>query len=65
MPRVLHGLIQKAKLDATNLNVKAYPGGKGFRVWRQTELGWTLIADMASTQDVEDFMVSQLTQEDR
>lgn len=59
---ILHGLLQKAKLDAEAVKVKAFPGGKGFRVWRQTKVGWTFVAEMVSAEDVEDFIVAQLTQ---
>jgi hypothetical protein len=60
--QVLHGLIQWAKLGADGIKVKAFPGGKGFRLWRQTEVGWDHIADMKHARDVEDFLVAQLSQ---
>lgn len=60
--RVQHGLIQKAKRDAEAVKVKALPGGKGFRVWRHTKAGWRFVAEMVSEEDVEDFILAQLTQ---
>lgn len=61
----VHGLIQKALIDASTLPYKIYPGGRGFRLWTMTPVGWKSIGELSDPQDAEDFLVGKLTQEDR
>lgn len=65
--KILPGLIQKALRDANDLKTtcQAQRGGQGYRLWKMTALGWSQVGELADGQDVEDFMVAQLTQEDR
>jgi hypothetical protein len=63
--RLLHGLIQKALIDANTLPYVSYNGGKGKRIWRKSVMGWNCIGELSSDQDAEDFLVGKLTQEDR
>lgn len=59
---VLHGLIQKARSDATALHdtYRVYTSGE---VWLQGATGWYCIGKLAREQDREDFLLSKLTQE--
>lgn len=60
--RLVHGLIQKAKRDAENAPYKIYPGGEGFRLWRLTSTGWTIIGTLKHRQDAEDLILAKLPQ---
>jgi hypothetical protein len=64
LPTLLHGLIQRAKLQAEQIPYKLYPGGKGVRVWRFSPIGWVIVGEL-TRDEAEDFLVGKLTQEDR
>ena len=61
--RVLHGLIQKALLTASELpsRYRINPDGQ---LWRMTPNGWRPVGGLLAADDREDFLVSKLTQED-
>lgn len=63
-PVIVHGLIQKAKLDAEALKLTCLINSAG-QIWRRTGCGWSLEGTLDKRQDREDFLVAQLTQEDR
>jgi hypothetical protein len=64
MPRVLHGLLQKAKQDAENLHHRLRVGNDG-KVWCMMQFGWKVTGELIDPMDREDFLLSKLTQEDR
>lgn len=63
--RLLHGLIQKAKLQAEALRYVITFGADG-TIYRMTPTGWrTDDSKLSDARDREDFLVAQLSQEDR
>lgn len=64
MSLVLHGLIQKAKIQAEDLHTRLRAGSSG-DVWEMRQYGWVKTGQLIDPQNREDFLVSQLTQEDR
>ena len=63
-PIVLHGLIQKAKLDAEALPIRLQINTAG-QIWKHDGFQWRPSGTLPDKQDREDFLVAQLTQEDR
>ncbi len=61
---ILHGLIQKALITASELkdSYRINPNGD---LWAMTPLGWMKTGEILKPQDAEDFLVGKLTQEDR
>jgi hypothetical protein len=62
--RVLPGLIQKAKLDAEALPLRMTINAAG-QIRKRGPRGWIRAGDLPDRQDREDFLVAQLTQEER
>jgi hypothetical protein len=61
---VLHGLIQRAFIQATSLHDN-YRSDTTGAIWRYSPLGWIKIGQLMNLQDAEDFLLSKLSQEDR
>ena len=66
MTTSLHGLIQKARIDASLSEYRSHPlsNGKGYTLWRKSPVGLIQVGMVASKEDAEDFLLSKLTQED-
>jgi len=60
MCQPLHGLIQHAKLTVDRHTYIAKPGGKGFRLWRKTDVSWICIGELADLMDVVDFIHAKM-----
>lgn len=62
--KTIHGLLQKARIDASTTPYRIFPGGKGFRIWL-IDGGSSFVAEVVHREDAEDFLVGKLCQEDR
>jgi hypothetical protein len=62
--RVLPGLLQRALSDANQLSKRVKVDDRG-DIWRVGPAGWVKVGMLARTMDREDFLVAQLSQEDR
>lgn len=61
---IVHGLLQKARIDASALGYRVRPGlTKPWTVWRMTPVGWAWDADFAHADDAHDYLLSKLSQE--
>lgn len=65
MAQILHGWLQKARLDAEGLG-KRYRSKPDGALWRYSpQIGWVKVGQFTSWDDVEDFLVSKLCQMER
>lgn len=63
--RIVHGLLQKALIDANRICAEIRIGSDG-SIWRMTPSGWKASPDrLTNPRDREDFLVGKLTQEER
>lgn len=61
--RILHGFIQKAKLDAEASRLRMMINTAG-QVWKHDGFTWQPSGSLPDKQDREDFLVAQLSQQD-
>jgi hypothetical protein len=67
MKPILHGLIQKAELDALNMPWRTYEKSSFWIVekWAPKQGEWLHVCRCETQDEAEDFLVGKLTQEDR
>lgn len=64
MPETLHGLIQKARNEASTYRYDVKEASDGWRLW-VWETGWIYVGKFTRRRDIDTFIVAQLSQEDR
>lgn len=64
MAEVLHGLIQQAAKSANALKRMERQGPDGTQLWLWDNDAWRYVGRFTRKRDLEDFLVSQVTQEE-